>query len=145
MPYIRRELRDQYEKAINDILEIFKKYNADDNGLNIRPKADGEMNYIITKLIDGAYSNLGYAEYNRAIGILECLKLEFYRRKISPYEDKKIQQNGEVYQHFELFNYSTDLSLIQLRDNLALRYSVLLSNFSGIMERKYRLWGYNST
>jgi len=59
----------------------------------------GELNYRITmQLID--YLNLhgeSYQTYNDIIGALEGAKLELYRRKIAPYEDKKIKENGDVY------------------------------------------------
>ena len=32
------------------------------------------------------------------IGVLECAKLELYRRVAAPYEDDKIDENGDVYQ-----------------------------------------------
>ena len=31
------------------------------------------------------------------MGALEGVKLEMYRRKISAYEDRKIEMNGDVY------------------------------------------------
>ena len=31
------------------------------------------------------------------LGVLECVKLELYRRVAAPYEDKKCQENGDVY------------------------------------------------
>lgn len=59
----------------------------------------GELNYIITKealrFID--YNGMSYATINAAIGALECAKLELYRRLAAPYEDTKIQENGDVY------------------------------------------------
>ena len=30
------------------------------------------------------------------MGVLECCKLEFYRRVAAPYEDIKIEENGDV-------------------------------------------------
>jgi len=30
------------------------------------------------------------------IGVLECVKQEFYRRKVAPYEDIKIIENGDI-------------------------------------------------
>jgi hypothetical protein len=38
-----------------------------------------------------------YADYNAVIGALEACKLEFYRRVVSLYEDKKKEINGDVY------------------------------------------------
>lgn len=31
------------------------------------------------------------------VGALESAKLELYRRKVSPYEDQKIEANGDVW------------------------------------------------
>jgi hypothetical protein len=40
---------------------------------------------------------LSYKSINDVIGVLECVKQEFYRRIAVPYEDKKIEQNGDIY------------------------------------------------
>ena len=65
------------------------------------PANVGELNYAITDLIQG-YLNTGdpnrnYAAYNEVIGVLECAKLELYRRQIAVYEDQKCRENGDVY------------------------------------------------
>lgn len=63
------------------------------------PISVGQLNYCITKLCDG-FLNLGhkkYKDYNDVVGVLESAKLEFYRRMVVPYEDKKINENGDVY------------------------------------------------
>ena len=64
-----------------------------------RPVTSGELNYLITCLVDEYIAQHGkkYTIINEAIGILECAKLELYRRIASPYEDSKIEQNGDVY------------------------------------------------
>jgi len=69
----------------------------------IQPPADvvgaGQLNYAFTKqalrylYLEGE----SYQTYNDIIGALESCKLEFYRRAVAPYEDKKIQENGDVY------------------------------------------------
>ena len=40
---------------------------------------------------------LKYSEINSVIGVLECAKMELYRRIAAPYEDKKCEENGDVY------------------------------------------------
>ncbi len=60
----------------------------------------GELNYKITETcIDFIEENggLNYASVQNVIGALECAKLELYRRVLSPYEDQKIEENGDVY------------------------------------------------
>lgn len=58
-----------------------------------------ELNYVFTETIAQYLQKNGasYAVYNEIIGALECCKLELYRRKIAPYEDIKIRENGDVY------------------------------------------------
>lgn len=63
-------------------------------------KNAGQLNYAITKEIISFLFRNGlpkYQDYNDAIGVLECAKMELYRRSVAPYEDKKIQENGDVY------------------------------------------------
>ena len=58
----------------------------------------GDLNYTITRLLHD-YINIhgeNYDNYNRLIGVLDCVSKEFYRRKVVPYEDKKIQENGDI-------------------------------------------------
>lgn len=68
------------------------------------PVDAGELNYAVTRVVDAYLSKaaetdgrLRYAHVNEAIGVLECAKLELYRRIAAPYEDEKIEENGDVY------------------------------------------------
>ena len=87
MPYILQEDRPKFDTLIN---ELVKK-------LQERPieNIDGDFNYIVTRIIKESYP-LRYFHINRAMGVLECIQHEFYRRVAAPYEDTKIQQNGDV-------------------------------------------------
>ncbi|KKN22756.1 hypothetical protein LCGC14_0911920 [marine sediment metagenome] len=68
-----------------------------DNGLR-KPVTPGELNYRITQFIlDYAGDDPTYSVYNEVVGVLECVKLELYRREIASYEDKKKEENGDVY------------------------------------------------
>lgn len=63
-----------------------------------RPDSAGSLNFAITMLVKSFLGdNPRYDDYNSAIGALECCKLELYRRAVAPYEDKKIEENGDVY------------------------------------------------
>jgi len=59
----------------------------------------GELNYLVTRVIDQYIHGKGksYSSINDVIGVLECAKLELYRRIAAPYEDIKIKENGDVY------------------------------------------------
>ena len=65
------------------------------------PQDSGELNYVITKVVDGYLcrkDRLSYAHLNEVVGVLECLKLELYRRVAGPYEDTKLEESGDVYE-----------------------------------------------
>jgi hypothetical protein len=87
MPYITQEERPQYEELIKEITDLLKEKPVD--------SVDGHINYIVTRIIKEVYP-LRYFHINRAMGVLECIKQEFYRRVAAPYEDVKIEQNGDV-------------------------------------------------
>lgn len=90
MPYIKKERR----------VELIQ-YDA--TGMYIRTRdmiSTGELNFAITSLVldyANGLGNLSYITVNDVMGALECAKLELYRRLAAPYEDKKIQENGDVY------------------------------------------------
>lgn len=65
-----------------------------------RPATAGELNYAITRLVDDYLVRKGglrYGHLNEVMGALECAKLELYRRLAVPYEDRKIEEAGDVY------------------------------------------------
>lgn len=66
---------------------------------NQNPSTAGELNYLITRLMLRylTFKKPSYQTYNDLIGVLECAKMELYRRKIADYENEKIQENGDVY------------------------------------------------
>lgn len=77
MPYIKKERREQMES----------------------PQNAGELNFLFS-IISRAYleeKGKNYQHINDIIGALEGAKLEMYRRIAAPYEDTKIQENGDVY------------------------------------------------
>lgn len=60
----------------------------------------GELNYILTIIVRNYFEDNGgrYQQINDVVGALEGCKLEFTRRITNPYEDKKIKENGDVYE-----------------------------------------------
>lgn len=59
----------------------------------------GDLNYQISTLCNAYLRRYGvhYSSLNAVIGVLECAKLELYRRLAAPYEDSKCNENGDVY------------------------------------------------
>lgn len=91
MPYVSQESRKQLD-------------------LGTGPVTAGELNYVVSKAVDGylrSQSRSGvdprmrYEYLNTAIGVLACAQLELYRRVAVPYEDQKIEENGDVYRCLE--------------------------------------------
>ena len=65
-----------------------------------KPSSAGELNYVVTKVVDAylvAKGGLRYAYINEVVGVLECAKLEFYRRVAAKYEKEKMEESGDVY------------------------------------------------
>ena len=88
MPYVNPSLRKALDPYINPLIHELLEWK----------RGDGEVNYVITKIINEVYNkDANYAKLNRAIGVLECVLLEFYRRVVVPYEISKLQENGDVY------------------------------------------------
>ncbi|WP_455203290.1 DUF6899 family protein [Kaarinaea lacus] len=65
-----------------------------------KPENSGELNYTISLLIDDYLKRhvaMKYTHLNEVVGVLECAKLELYRRLAVPYEEQKMRDNGDVY------------------------------------------------
>lgn len=90
MPYIKKEDR---KKFINDETGIDYMSVIADNIDN-----PGDFNYVITCLMQDylVKNGLNYQHLNNLLGAIEGAKLEMYRRIAASYEDKKIDQNGDV-------------------------------------------------
>lgn len=88
MPYIPRKDRQQYQAAISELAQLVPQD---------RMSRPGHMNYIISLLINRVYGpELRYADHNEVVGVLTCVQQEFYRRFTSPYEDQKIDIEGDL-------------------------------------------------
>ena len=90
MPYITEEDRSKFESPLDLLTEIIHKYGI----------SNGELNYLMTYL-GKLYMDRHGMSYNVGSDVIkafECAKLEFYRRMMAPYEDRKMQENGDVYQ-----------------------------------------------
>lgn len=67
-------------------------------GTGVSPETKGELTYLLYLTLVEWLQNgeKNFARHADAIGAIECAKLEFYRRHLAPYEDLKIQENGDV-------------------------------------------------
>jgi len=86
MPYIVSSRRLSLDARINALVDHIG--------------ADGELNYVLTKIIDkwSLKTTRDYSRLNSVMGVLSCVAQEFYRRVIAKYEEKKCDVNGDVYE-----------------------------------------------
>lgn len=88
MPYIKKEIRKKYDKKIDKMFEILT------NEHGVQP---GELNYVVSKLIWNIFDYApSYTSGNELVGVLECVKQEFIRRRLNPYENNKLMENGDL-------------------------------------------------
>ena len=61
-------------------------------------EGEGELNYCIYKLATLLISRIGesYDKLSMRTSAMEHAKLEWYRKRLSLYEDKKVEQNGDI-------------------------------------------------
>ena len=88
MPYIAEEDRVPYRPIIEELAKIVPE----------DPKRrPGHINYLVSLLIEKVYGkSMRYSDHNEVVGVLDCIKLELYRKKTAPYEDKKIAEEGDL-------------------------------------------------
>ena len=89
MPYIEKSDREKFESLLEELKIVVNSYGL----------SNGELNYLMTMLAE-SYINRHGRSYNTLSDVIkafECAKLEFYRRRVAPYEDTKIKQNGDIY------------------------------------------------
>jgi hypothetical protein len=84
MPYIRKGIRKVLDPPIDELNET------------LCIPTSGEIAYVIFRIVDKFYGNANFAGLAEGIGVLDCVKEEFRRRRLNPYEDKKMKENGDV-------------------------------------------------
>ena len=84
MPYIKngsRKVFDKYVEALQDIIE-----------------SKGELNYVITRLVVGILikEGINYNNLSDMCSVLNDVVSEVTRRLMIPYENIKIEKNGDL-------------------------------------------------
>lgn len=98
-PYIKQNNREVYDSLV---LELAKRVidTSEQNASNWK----GDVNYICFKLLRSMEQYLGseykfkfgYQDHSDAVAALRDCADEYVRRVLAPYEDIKIQENGDV-------------------------------------------------
>jgi hypothetical protein len=96
VPYLNRTFRDEL-----NLLGGFDEFRDYMTGLYRDEDWAGAINYVNYSLLksrmthdDGKWKR--YWKFAMWVGTMMCCILEVYRRIIAPYEDVKIQENGDV-------------------------------------------------
>lgn len=85
MPYIEKEDRRRYDVIIDKLVK------------QLEDQPIGHINYVFSRIVWKLFNKIkSYTFGNSLIGMLSCVAQEFYRRKLSKYEDEKIVENGDL-------------------------------------------------
>ena len=84
MPYIKKEDRKVFDECLYELSNTIY--------------TEGELNYCVSTLAHLLLERNGinYANINKMIGVLECVKMELYDRIANPYEKIKAAENGDI-------------------------------------------------
>lgn len=86
MPYIERHRRQNYEPYLSELKENMR-WN----------EKKGDLTYLVYSLaLSSFYRNKSYTTISNAISSLIDAAEEIRRRHLNGYEDKKIQENGDI-------------------------------------------------
>jgi len=86
IPYIKSRERER----LSEISELILKTKID---------TAGNLQYLIALLTKSFMTDKEkkYQDHNDVMGALDGAAREYYRRKVAPYEQEKINENGDVY------------------------------------------------
>lgn len=82
MPYVTQDKRP----TLDTLVEIMQSMGISGNG---------DLNYVLFKYCK-YHIKPGYNNYKNFLGELDECRAEIRRKLLGPYEDKKIQENGDV-------------------------------------------------
>ena len=94
MPYIKENARTFLDGCVCRMIECLTDGNrlSDQEFMQIA----GEINYVFSRIITASMGEISYSKIAVATGVLENIKQELYRRVATPYEEKKITENGDI-------------------------------------------------
>jgi len=104
MPYISKDRRENLDPHIEELrYALIKQIPLEErNGSLFQTKPEqllelsGDLNYCLSRLCAALVCEPSYKKIVVITGVLENVKQEFYRRLATPYENQKIEENGDV-------------------------------------------------
>src|SRR3989344_1621492 len=103
MPYIKPEHRQRLDNLVDELAQRIVDLSKETGGDGA---IAGPLNYSCTRLalkvLRLRFGHIKYWMVAIVAGVFNNVTDEFYRRLVSPYEDKQIEKNGDVdlYQEF---------------------------------------------
>ncbi len=91
MPYIDTHKREILKNSVEQLTRQLQSFNENE--------IEGVLNYVITTVICKGIkgdNKWKYRYINRAMGVLECVKSELYRRVAILYENLQVIKNGDI-------------------------------------------------
>ena len=88
MPYIKKDKRLRYDIQLEILADLINEVPEEEKA--------GVVNYVVTRIIHRVFQPPKYNTYNSAMGVLECIKQELYRKVVAPYENLKEKEHGSV-------------------------------------------------
>lgn len=122
MPYIKNHRKIVIKQALEEVTTLLERVKSSDDPkyLTIKP---GDLNCIVTLIILAYWKNRGnYQAINDIKGALGNAYNEFYRRVAIPYENKKIKENGDVYDYLKKPIRITPVKRRKLADKMKARW-----------------------
>jgi len=91
MPYIKQKDREKFEPELGDLRECMGRI------IRYEDMLKGDMTYLAYALgLEFFKGRKSYTSVSTAISCLNDAAEELRRRYLNPYEDKKIEENGDV-------------------------------------------------
>jgi hypothetical protein len=97
MPYITQDRRDALDPIVEQLVHKLSELQLDN--FDEKNSTEGNVNYFVSQLLNRVYTPTSYKAINDVVGLLTCIKDEYYRKVAAPYEDQKEFDNGSVYEN----------------------------------------------
>lgn len=90
IPYIDKGCRKLIDPDLDPLIQTLK------HRTKIGKERTGEVVYCIYKILVEVYGLGNFEVRSNALKALDSASKEYYRRIMTPYENEKIKQNGDV-------------------------------------------------
>jgi len=90
MPYIKESERKYLNKWLDSLTTVLTDLT------NGGRKNSGAVTYVIYRILIDLYSRGNFEIKSNALKVLSSVEHEYYRKVLSPYEEKKEKENGPI-------------------------------------------------